>query len=202
MKKTAILIAALVGVLLTFQAQAQEPGQSFFGAGFGAVNTDGASPYTNTQDEDTASGYKIYAGTMFDNHFGMELGYYDLGRYNVNFGGAKLAESKASAITVAGVLATPLGGGYYFHAKAGLAFTQFEITCRPLYCGTGGPPALANTTKRGVSGVLGLGLGARLWREIELRIDYDHFGAVHHQLSNFGYKNPYDILSVSMQFNF
>jgi hypothetical protein len=199
-KRTAILIAALAGVLLASHAQAQAPGQSFFGVSFGAATTDGASPYTFTVDEDSSAGYRVYAGKMFDDHFGVELAYYDLGKYDVHLLGAKIAESKAAAITVAGVLATPLGGGYWLQGKAGIAFTEFKIACLSL-CGTLSP-VLANTSKRGVSGVLGLGLGAQLSQNMLMRIDYDHFGAVHHQLSNAGYKNPYDILSVSVQFNF
>lgn len=200
MKRTAILIAALAGMVLAFQAQAQAPGQGFFGVSYGAVNTEGASPYTNTIDEDTSAGYRIYGGKMFDNNFGLELGYYDLGKYDVNLGAAQIAESKASAITVAGVLASPLGGGYWFYGRAGIAFTQFQFTCVSL-CGTGSP-VLADTKKRGVSGVLGLGMGAQLAHDVTMRIDYDHIGTVHAQVSSTGYRNPYDILSVSVQFNF
>jgi len=199
-KHTAILIAALAGALLAFQARAQQPGQSYFGISYGAVTSEGASPYNDTLDDDTVAGYKIYGGSMGNGHFGMELGYYDLGKYDVNFLGAKIAESKASAIAVSGVLATPLGGGYSFLAKVGLAFTDFQIDCLSL-CGTG-TPALADTKKRGVSGLLGLGLGAQLTQGVTLRVDYEHFGAVHHQVSNTGYKAPYDMLSVSAQFNF
>jgi OmpA-like transmembrane domain len=200
-KRTAILIAALAGVLLAFHAQAQEPGQGFFGFSYGVVNTDGASPYNDTIDEGTAAGFKIYGGKMFDNRFGMEFAYYDLGKYDVSTAaGVRIAESKTSAVTVAGVLATPLGGGYSFHAKAGIAFTQFQISC-VTGCGLGSP-ALIDTKKRGVSGLLGLGIGAQLAHNLTMRIDYDHFGTVHHQLSTLPYKSPYDILSVSVQFSF
>lgn len=200
MKKTTILIAALAGALLGGNAQAQQPGQGYFGIGFGAVFSDGASPYTDTIDDDTVGGFKIYGGRIWDNHFGVELGYYDLGKYDVKFGNAKIAESKASAVALSGVLATPLGGGYSFHVKAGLAFTDFTIDCVSL-CGTGTPP-LVNSWKRGVSGLLGLGMGAQLTQDLAMRIDYEHFGAVHHQVSNTGYKSPYDMLSVSVQFSF
>lgn len=199
MKRTAILIAALAGALLATQSQAQSPGQGYVGIGYGAVWTDGASPYGNTIDEDTAGGAKIYGGSMWGN-FGLELGLYGLGKYDVNFGGAKIADTQTSAVAVSGVLVTPLGGGYSFHGKLGLAFTQSEITCISL-CGTGNPP-LASTKKRGTSGLLGLGMGAKLGQDVMLRVDYEHFGNVHHQIGTFKYNDSYDILAVSIQFNF
>ncbi len=199
MKRTAIPIAALAGMLLASGAQAQEPGQSYFGVGFGAVWTDAASPYTNTLDEDTASGGKVYWGSLGD-RFGLEVGLYSLGQYDVNFGGAKIAETKTHAIALSGVLATPLGGGYSFHAKVGLAMTQAEIECNgPCVAAT---PPLADTKKRGVSGLLGLGLGARAGQNFIVRIDYEHFGSVHHQVGTFEYTDGYDMLSVSLQLHF
>jgi OmpA-like transmembrane domain len=199
-KRTAILIAALAGVVLASPVLAQAPGEGFFGLSYGAVKTDGASLYTNTVDDGTSAGYKVYAGKMFDNNFGMEIGYYDLGKYGVNFAGAKIAETKASAVTVAGVLASAFGGGYWLHAKAGIVFSETQIRCV-------GPcvpalPPLADTTTRGVAGVLGAGLGAQLAHDVEMRIDYDHLGSVHHQIGNAAYRNAYDVLSVSLQFNF
>ena len=199
MKRTAILIAAMAGALLASHAQAQEPGQGYFGIGYGAATTDGTSPYDNTLDEDTAGGFKIYGGSMWE-RFGIELGFYNLGKYDVNFGGAKIAETKTAAVAVSGVLATPLGGGYSFHAKLGLAFTQAEFSCISL-CGTGNP-VLADTKKRGTSGLLGIGLGARIGQNVLARIDYEHFGSVHHQISTTEYTDGYDIFAVSLQFNF
>lgn len=199
MKKTAILIAVLAGALLAFQAQAQEPGQSYFGIGYGAVFTDGASPYDNTIDESTVAGAKIYGGRMWGN-FGLEVGLYALGKYDVKFAGTKISDTTTNAVAVSGVMMTPLGGGFSFHGKIGLAFTQAEIQCAGACIAAS--PTLANTTKRGVSGVLGLGLGARLAQDVLARIDYEHFGNVHHQTDTFAYNNGYDIMSVSLQFNF
>lgn len=200
MKRTAILIAALAGTLLASQVQAQEPGQGYFGIGYGAVWTEGASPYPNTIDEGTAGGFKVYGGSMWE-RFGIELGLYGLGKYDVSLGGVKIADTQTSAIAVSGVMATPLGGGYSFHGKVGLAFTQAEIACNGA-CTAGLGPPLSDTKKRGTSGLLGLGLGAKLGQDIMMRVDYEHFGTVHHQVGTFAYNAGYDIFSVSVQFNF
>lgn len=200
MKRTAILIAVLAGALLAAHAQAQEPGQSYFGIGYGAVWSDSASPYANTLDDGTTAGAKIYAGSMQE-RFGLELGLYHLGEFEVNLLGAKLAETRTTAAAVSGVMATPLGGGYTFHAKLGLAFTQAEFTCSGAQCATQSPPGV-NTKKRGMSGLFGLGVGAKMGQNVLMRIDFEHFGNVHHQIGNTEYGDGYDILSVNLQFNF
>lgn len=199
MKRFGMLCALLAGALLASQAQAQQPGQAYFGVGVGSVWTDGASPYGDTQDDDTAVGFKVYAGKMWSN-LGMELGLYGLGKYDVAFGGAKIAESKTHAVAISGVYATPIAAGYAFHAKLGLAFTQFEIDCLSL-CGTG-TPALDDTKKRGMSGLIGVGMSAQFSQDVAVRVDFEHFGGVHQAIGNFEYKDAYDMLSVNLQFSF
>ena len=200
MRRTAILIAALTGVLFAPHAPSQEIGESYFGVGYGVVWSDSASPYPQTLDDGTAAGGKIYGGSMGD-RFGIELGLYSLGKFDVNLLGAKLAETATTAVAVSGVMATPLGGGYSFHAKLGLAFTQAEFTCSGAQCATLSPVGV-NTKKRGTSGLLGLGIGARLGQNVIMRVDFEHFGNVHHQIGTFAYNDGYDIFSVSAQFNF
>jgi hypothetical protein len=199
MKKIGMLFALLAGALLATHAQAQQPGQSYFGIGGASVWTDGASPYDDTRDEDTAVGGKIYFGHMWSN-WGMELGAYYLGKYDVKFGGSKIAESEAGAITVSGVYATDIGAGFTFHGKLGIAFTQHQIDCLAL-CGTGNPP-LVDTKTTGLSGIWGLGIGARFTQNILARMEWEHIGSFHSAVSTFEYKDSYDLLSLSLQFNF
>lgn len=199
MKRFGMLCALLAGALLAGQAQAQAPGQTYFGVGYGAVWTDGASPYGNTIDDDTAAGAKIYGGKMWS-HFGMEVGLYGLGKYDVNFGGAKIAESSAAAIAVSGVLAVPITTAYSFHAKLGLAFTQYEIECEGACVPAS--PTLVNTKRRGTSGLLGVGFGAKMGQNVAVRVDWEHFGSLHQATGSFEYKDSYDMFSVSLQFAF
>jgi hypothetical protein len=104
------------------------------------------------------------------------------------------------AIAVSGVYATDIGAGYTLHAKIGIAFTQHEFTCVSL-CGTG-TPTLANTKKRGQSGLVGLGVGARMAQNLQMRMDCEHIGNVHQAVSLQEYRDAYDMFSVSLQFNF
>jgi len=205
MKKIGTIVALLAGVLLGGQAFAQAPGQSYFGASFGSVWTDGGSPYTiNVVNEDIAAGVKAFAGNMLWNKFGLEVGYYNLGTYETDFTGSgqTFMEAETSAFTVNGVYTTPLGPGYAFHAKAGLAFTLYEASCRDAAVCAASTPVTVNTKFHGVSGMLGIGISANLAKDMAVRIDYEHFGSVHQAVGNTEFKDGYDFLSVGLQFTF
>lgn len=202
MKRTAILFAALAGLLLTSQAQAQAPGKgTYLGLGFGSVWTDAGMIYNDTVNEDTSAGGKIYGGYMWNDSWGMEVGLHSLGRYDVEFGGAKISDVKTKALSVSAAYTRPLfDWGYNVNVRFGLAFTDAKYTCASL-CGTGTTPGLLNVSsrKRGTSGTIGLGVSARLSEDFSMRIDFDHFGSVHHQVDLTEYRDSYDVLSVSLQ---
>lgn len=202
MKRAGVLIAALTGMLLATQAQAQAPGQgAYLGAGYGGVWSDGASPYTNTNDDRSAEGGKIFGGYMWDERWGVELGIHSLGRYKVKFGAAQIARTQTTAFSVAGAYRLPIGAsGYSFNARVGVALTNVEFTCVSL-CNAG-DPLNVDTRTRGASGLIGLGLSAKLSEGISMRADYDHFGSVHQGVDTFEFKDSYDVLSVSIQFLF
>lgn len=205
MKKFGTVVALLAGVLLGSQAYAQAPGQSYFGASYGSVWTDGGSPYgLNVLNEDTSAGFKAFAGNMLWNSVGLEVGYYNLGTYETIFTGSgqPFMEAETSAITVNGVYATPLGPGYTFHAKAGLAFTLYEASCRDAAVCAASTPVMVNTKKRGVSGMLGIGISANLAKDVALRIDFEHIGSVQEAVGTTEFKDGYDFFSVGIQFNF
>lgn len=205
MKKIGTIIALLAGVLLGGQALAQAPGQSYFGASVGSVWTDGGSPYTiNIVNEDTSVGFKAFAGNMLWNKFGLEVGYYNLGKYETDFTGSgqPFMEAETSAISVNGVYTTPLGPGYAFHAKAGLAFTLYEASCRDAAVCAASDPVMVNTKNYGVSGMLGIGVSANLAKDVALRIDFEHIGSVQGAVGNTNFKDGYDFFSVGLQFAF
>ena len=199
MKKIGMLFALLAGALLAAHAQAQAPGQYYFGVGVGAMWSNGASPYTNTSDDKRATGGKIYAGKMAGS-WGLELSGYHLGDYDVKFNNVTIAESKPRAIFVSAVYVTDLGGGYTFHAKGGIGFTRHTYTCVSS-CGTG-TPANVDTETDNLSGMWALGFGSRLTQNIEARMDWEHVGSFHHAVSTTTYKESVDMFTVSLQFGF
>jgi hypothetical protein len=200
MKRISMVVALLAGALLAIPALAQEPGQGYFAFGYGSARTDGASPYTNTQDDSSSGGLRLYAGKMIWKNFGLEVGYFDFGKFDVNFGGSIIAETKTAAATLAGVFVSPLGAGFSIRGRAGAVFSQARFNCVS-QCGTG-TPVNANTKQTDVSGMLGIGIGAKLAQDITLRLDYDHFGNIKHSVSGTGYNDSYDTVSLALQFNF
>jgi opacity protein-like surface antigen len=155
-------------------------------------------------NEDVSVGFKAFAGNMFWDQFGLEVGYYYLGTYETVFTGTNrpFMEAETSALTVNGVYTTPLGPGYAFHAKAGLAFTLYEASCRDAAVCATSTPVMVNTKNRGVSGMLGIGISANLTKDVALRMDFEHIGSVHEAVGNTDFKDGYDFFSVGLQFTF
>lgn len=202
MRKAAILIAALAGLLVTAQAQAQAPGQGFYiGAGGGTVWSKGGQIYGNTVNEDTSLGGKVYAGYMATDNWGMELGLHSLGRYDTEFANAKISDMRTAALSVSGVYTRPLfDSGFNVNVRLGLAFTEAKYTCAS-DCGLG-TPANVNSRYRGVAGTIGFGIGAKITQALSMRVDFDHFGNVKHQVDRTEFNEPYDVLSASLQLLF
>lgn len=197
MKKIAVLFAALAGLFLSAQAQAQAPGKGFYmGLGYGTVWSKGGSFYTGTVNEDTTAGGKLYAGYMSTDNWGLELGLHNLGKYEVFLAGAKTDEFQTTALSVSGVYTQPLfDWGYNVNLRLGLAFTNSEYDCLQLCI-------FNDTKKRGTSGMIGLGVGAPLTQNLSMRVDFDHFGNVKHGVGNNEYNESYDVFSVNLQLRF
>jgi hypothetical protein len=199
MKRSGLLCALLAGALLAGQAQAQDAGQGYIGIGYGVNYSDGASPNSNTIDEGRSGGIRVFGGKMYSN-IGMEFGYYDLGKYDVNLLGVKVDEMKTQAITVMGVYAVPIGTSYTFQGKAGVAFTQAQYACIA-QCGTG-TTQLLDTRKRDVGGVIGFGVTAKFAQNVLLRADYEHIGSVKHAratpTTTTEWEDAYDVFSISL----
>lgn len=90
--------------------------------------------------------------------------------------------------------------GGYLSAKVGLAFTEAKHSCVSL-CGTG-TPSNVDTKARGLSGLIGLGVGMRMSEDLEIRVDLDHFGSVHHKVDLTKFTTGYDVMSVSLKITF
>lgn len=199
MKRSGILIAALAGMLIASQAQAQRPGV-YIGIGGTSNWSHGGAVYNDTVNEDVSAGGKIYAGYRWD-RFAMELGFNHLGKYEQSFLGAQISEMETRAVAISGVYTFPVAPGYTLGAKVGLAFTEAQYTCVSL-CGVGGPPRNVDTKKRGMAGVAGLLLGMNLTQSLMVRIDFEHVGNVKHQVDLTEFNEAYDVLGVSLQLNF
>ena len=198
MRKILPLLAALAAACLMTPAQAQSPG-GYAGVGIMSVTTDNASEFAAvnaTSGERTATGLKVYGGYMW-NRFGVEAGYYDLGSYDVFTGGAKTDEFATTATAVSAVFAMPFANQFAFNAKLGIAFTSADYTCISLCTSS-----IFSSSKSGIAGLFGAGVGWRPAQNFTLRADLEIFSDILHRAGVFEAYYPYSAFSVSGQFNF
>lgn len=200
MKKIRILLVVLSGMFLATPALAQTGG--YVGAGFLSASTNNASDFATAEGpgfsgDKSATGLKVYGGYMWG-RWGVEGGYYDLGTYDIKFGGAKTDKFKTSAITVSGVGSWPLGTAFNLNGKVGLAFTSADYTC---VLGCGGP-IFVDTKKSGVSLLVGGGVGWQATKSFSVRGDLELFNNVKHAAGIASNDASYTTFSVSAQYNF
>lgn len=205
MRKILLLLAAC-GAGLAAPVQAQMQG-GYFGAGGLTAHTDNARDFAlefgGTSADRSASGFKAFGGYLWQNRFGIEGGYYDLGRYEVMTSGVKSDDFSISAFAVSGVIAAPLGSAFLFTAKLGLAFTTAKYRCFQ-FCGFNAILGVdfVDTKATDVSGLLGAGLGWRVSRNFTLRADFEYFDDVTHAVGLLEASFPYRVFSLSGQFDF
>ncbi len=112
MKK--IALAALLSVCVASPALAADP--VYVGLKVGRTNTSLAGL---TSNKDTGAG--IFAGVKFNQNFGFELAYTDLGKVNTLASSARLSEWDASLI---GTL--PLNATFSLNGRLGIAHSKYD----------------------------------------------------------------------------
>lgn len=193
------LACTLAAACLAGAAHAQSQG-GYVGAGVLSASTDNAREFALATAADSADksarGFKVFGGYLW-NQFGIEGGYYDLGTYDVMFGGALSDDFSVSAVALSGVLALRMTSQFTFNAKAGIAFTSVDYRC---FQACGGN--FVNTGDSDIAGVFGAGFAWRPARNFTLRADYESIGDISHSVGLLSESFPYTILSISAQFNF
>ncbi len=199
MKKTVAGLAILAGSLVSAQAAAQ----AYVGIGVLTAQSDNAKEAGQAfwgpagGGDSSSTAVKVFGGYQWPQRFGVEVGYYNLGSYDVTNGAVKTDEFTTTAFTVAGTYAVPLGQAFDLNLKAGLAFTDVEYTCM---VGCGG--LTFSTSKTGTAGLLGIGLAWNVQKNFALRADVDYFGGVMHSVGGAQAEYDYVLFGVSGQFRF
>ncbi len=210
MKKTALLAALLGTAFLATAAQAQTQAPApaavqsegaFFGLGVMAVNSEVgnniADAFAGASSNHQSTGFKLYGGYMWGN-WGVELGYYDLGLFEVKIGAATSDKFESKAGTLAGFYAAPFAGKGVIILKAGAAHISSDYSCVSL-CGA----PFTNSEKTSTSLLTAFGVGWRLTPGIMLRGDIERFHDVKYSVGTLGdFKGPIDLVELSVQFNF
>ena len=196
---------ALALVLAAPTAWSQEQtGGLFLGVSGIAAYTDAARTMESitggTHDKSVPNGGKVFGGYMWD-RWGVELAYYYLGKYdflNAPAVGQIQDQLETRAVTMAGVYEAQMAPTMSLFFRAGLAITRTQYDCK---LGCGSPPFL-DTKKTATSGMGGVGLGFRLTQRSSVRLEWEHFGSVHHAVANQEFKDAYDLFSLGVRLMF
>lgn len=134
--KRLVQIVTLISLVTISSGQlfAAEKGQFYLGIGAARVSV------SDSNFDDSDNKFNFLAGWMFNQNFGLELGYYDLGDYAA---GTSISNSKAT--TFGGVLSFPIERAAIY-GKLGLAY-------RDTFISVGGVPIVNGTSSDAYAGV-------------------------------------------------
>jgi hypothetical protein len=204
MKKIAFLATLLAGTLLAVQAHAQARSTgAYFGAGVMQTYTDNASEFAylsipaGGSGDSSATGFKVYGGYVWPARFGIEIGYYDLGTYDVYTFGAKSDEFKTTALAFSGTYSLPLNPSAEVLFKFGLAFTDADYRC---FSACGWP--YVDTSYSDIAAIMGIGIGWRIAPSFSVRADWEYIGTVTHSVGGLIGEYGYSAVSIAGQFHF
>jgi OOP family OmpA-OmpF porin len=124
---------------------------------------------------DSDIGYRNFAGYRFTRHWGVELGYSDLGHGNESLDPGALAlqrsGSQTSAWTLAGTGVLPLGNDFSLQGRLGLSVATPDATLMGSGIGIGSAFPRYRPTM-----LWGFGGQYDVTGNVGLRVDYNNFG--------------------------
>ena len=214
--KIAFLTAVALAAALPFVANAQNSaqgrglyvygalGQADYGSGDSkgeldnALRASGATGVSSSLDT-KVTGYKLQAGYKFNQNFGIEGGYVDLGKskYTATVtGGSFLADIKVTGWTLAGIGVLPLGNAFSVFGKLGGVYADVKVTATAR---SGTAAASARGSDTSWSPNYGAGLMYALSPAATLRLEYERFSNMG---GNNSAKGDVDLLSLGLQWAF
>jgi len=189
-KMFATTVLVLSGIVAVSQASAQgfyiggSVGQSSF-------DDDNAIPdlITSGTVDGKDTGFKFFGGYQFNQNFGLELAWVDLGKasYSGTFGGIPVSGGtvKTSGLNISAVGTLPLGSGFALFGKAGLFAWEAEANDV-----TGGLPF--SGTEDGTDLSYGVGASYDFTKNFAIRAEWERFKAV----------GDIDLLSIGVVYKF
>ncbi|WJW75518.1 outer membrane beta-barrel protein [Thiohalobacter sp. IOR34] len=178
---------------------------SYLGLGWGRTGMDDESAAldtafaadgytTSTSMDDSDGGLKLYGGHLFNDNWGLEVGYLDFGTFTLNGTESSTpftytGDVDANAWYLAGVLRVPFGTGFAFNAKAGFARWKLDAAISATVLDTTFRGQLDDS---GTSAILGLGGAFDVTDALAIRVDYDRVAA----------DENLDMISLSVQLRF
>ena len=188
------LLAAAVLVLSGLVATSQAFAQGFYiGGSVGQSDTDNSITsglITSGTVDGTDTGYKLFGGYQFNQHFGLELAYVDLGKvsYSGSSGAAPVTGGKVetSGINFSAVGTLPLNPSFALFGKIGVFVWDAKASDV-----TGGAPFSATDDGTDVS--YGIGASFNITKNISARAEWERF-----KLDS----SDADLLSIGIVFRF
>lgn len=205
LNKFVLAIAMICGAAVSSNAlaQAAQPKGLYLGAGFGTALsnvTDKFNISSVSDDKDSDTAFKLYAGYDLGNGFGVELGYYDLGSYSLkgsNFGSPSQDDFSAKAFGLSGVMSGPIGSsGWFASGKLGLAFVDGKYDCVQ-QC-----TAYPDKSTSNIGALFGLGIGYNINKNFAIRADWESVANVNYDWGPRELNSVVNMFSVSGQIRF
>ena len=201
MKKLACSLFIALG-LFAGTATADERPNFYFGVTGGVTNSDvtekGFTYSSTTKNERSTSGIKLFAGYSWG-VFGIELGQYDLGKYNIE----GIANSQPSAdeygvkaFTLSGAAAFPLDRNWDFTTKLGIASGTVTYQCVKNCAG------ISNQTTNSIGAIFGLGLRWKISRNLAARLDWESIGGLTSKFGSYEEKVTTGLFSAGIEARF
>ena len=187
-------IAAAVLALGGLTAASYTSAQGFYiGASVGQSDADDSNAVPGLITSGTVdgkdTGFKFFGGYQFNQNFGLELAWVDLGKasYSGTFSGLPVTGGsvKTSGLNVSAVGTLPLGAGFALFGKAGIF--AWEATANDT---TGGLPFSGKDD--GADFSFGVGASYDLTKNFAIRAEWERFKAV----------GDIDLLSVGLVYRF
>ena len=160
--KKQLLIALLATAGLLQAAHAAD----YVGLNIGRIEHKGTLDGLGS-DKDSDVGYRLYYGHQITDTFGLELGYADLGKYQLSGGGYTIAAEPRS-LQAALTATYPLNARFSLFGKAGFSRNRSRLS------GTG----LKSFKENDTNTLLGLGASFTLNQQISFVVEYENYSKV------------------------
>jgi OOP family OmpA-OmpF porin len=168
--------ATILGAALVVPFSAQAAG-GYAGGAFGQSTYDIEDPLpTATSRDEKGNAWKLYGGYEFNQNWGVEGGYANLGKMrNVyNESGISVATAvKSYSLYVAGTGTLPLNDQFSLFGKLGLATNHVSVSATATAAGGSGS-ATATDSKSGL--MFGVGAAYAFTKNVALTMEYEDFG--------------------------
>jgi OOP family OmpA-OmpF porin len=192
MKRLASVGLAVVGLLGSSLAQAQDDRGFYLGGSVGLTKLDSGNTAQDTANsivalgfssaqvtvDESSKGFKVFAGYQFNRHLAVEGFYSDLGSFDVSIATTGPATSIAGDVSVKGFGADlvgiyPASETVSIFGKVGVFSWDSDTSLR----GTGGAAAgqSASASESGSDAKFGLGADWKLGKNVRLRTEWEYY---------------------------